>query len=148
MTDAVNKDPDPMDLALGAAIRIRRRIIGVTQEALAQKCGVTFQQVQKYESGQNRVSFSRLVRIAAALDCRVTELLAVLEVDETPNASVDLVATLSLPGAMDLLSAYDRMPTHARPHLVGLARAFSSKSDTADEPLETADNENVDDGVR
>ena len=51
-----------MDIALGAAVRIRRRTLGISQEALAEQCGVSFQQVQKYENGANRISFSRLVR--------------------------------------------------------------------------------------
>ena len=59
-----NKTPDPMDVALGAAVRIRRRTIGMSQEALAEQCGVSFQQIQKYEKGTNRVSASKLWDIA------------------------------------------------------------------------------------
>ena len=50
-----NKTPDPMDVALGAAVRIRRRTIGMSQEALAEQCGVSFQQIQQYENGANRI---------------------------------------------------------------------------------------------
>src|SRR5665213_254314 len=72
------KAPDPMDIALGAAVRLRRKTLGISQEALAEQCGISFQQIQKYENGANRISFSRLAQIAAALHCRVGDLIAVL----------------------------------------------------------------------
>ncbi|HUO98173.1 MAG TPA: helix-turn-helix transcriptional regulator [Rhizomicrobium sp.] len=56
---------------MGARIRRRRNEIGYSQEQLARRIGVSFQQVQKYELGTNRVSFSRLVEIAKALNCTV-----------------------------------------------------------------------------
>lgn len=60
--------PDPIDAHVGQVIRLRRRIHGTSQAQLAQACGVTFQQVQKYERGQNRVSASMLAKISLALD--------------------------------------------------------------------------------
>ena len=79
MSEVSTKAPDPMDIALGAAVRIRRRTIGMSQEALADQCGVSFQQIQKYENGANRISFSRLVQISRALRCRVTERVEVVD---------------------------------------------------------------------
>ncbi len=67
------------DVALGALIRQRRKAAGVSQSALALIVGVSFQQVQKYELGSNRVAFSRLVEVARALDCSILELIADLE---------------------------------------------------------------------
>ena len=61
--------PNALDIALGNRIRQRRKGLGVSQTTLAEAIGLTFQQVQKYERGFNRVSFSRLVDIAHALDC-------------------------------------------------------------------------------
>ncbi|MGB8601547.1 MAG: helix-turn-helix transcriptional regulator, partial [Rhizomicrobium sp.] len=66
--------PHPLDIALGSRIRLRRRELGMSQEQLARQIGITFQQVQKYEHGANRVSFSRLVEIAQALRCGVVDL--------------------------------------------------------------------------
>ena len=86
MAEVSNKSPDPLDVALGASVRIRRRSIGMSQEALAEQCGVSFQQIQKYENGANRISFSRLVQIARALKCRVTDLMDVLD---TPAGAYD-----------------------------------------------------------
>ncbi len=58
----------PVDVHVGARIRQRRFLLGMTQQALASRLGVTFQQVQKYEVGANRVSASRLWEIARLLD--------------------------------------------------------------------------------
>ncbi len=62
-----DRSPNPVDLHVGARIRMRRRMQGVSQEKLADALGLTFQQVQKYERGANRVSASKLYEIAAAL---------------------------------------------------------------------------------
>ncbi len=69
-----NGSPNPLDIALGSRIRLRRRELGYSQEQLAREVGITFQQVQKYEHGTNRVSFSRLVEIAQALNCGVVDI--------------------------------------------------------------------------
>lgn len=61
----------PVDIHVGARIRARRQKIGMTQQALAEKVGVKFQQIQKYETGINRVSASRLWGIAKALGVSV-----------------------------------------------------------------------------
>ncbi|KIQ05639.1 hypothetical protein RU07_01700 [Agrobacterium tumefaciens] len=59
--------PKPVDVEVGARIRSRRRIIGLSQEKLGKALGVTFQQIQKYEKGTNRVGASRLQVIASVL---------------------------------------------------------------------------------
>jgi transcriptional regulator with XRE-family HTH domain len=63
--------PNPIDVHVGARIRLRRTLLGISQSALAEAIGLTFQQVQKYEKGMNRVSSSRLVDMANALDVAV-----------------------------------------------------------------------------
>lgn len=64
--------PDPVDLYVGARIRMRRKLLGVSQEGLAEQLGLTFQQVQKYERGANRVSASKLHAISRALDAPIS----------------------------------------------------------------------------
>ena len=59
--------PNPIDVHVGSRIRLRRTLLGMSQERLAEAIGLTFQQVQKYERGANRVSASKLWEIAAAL---------------------------------------------------------------------------------
>src|SRR5215831_16488651 len=70
------KSPDAYDAVVGRNIRFTRLAKGLPQSGLARGLGVTFQQVQKYESGTNRVGVGRLVRIAQALDVPVMALLA------------------------------------------------------------------------
>ena len=118
-----------MDIALGAAVRIRRRTIGISQEALAEQCGVSFQQIQKYENGANRISFSRLVQIARALKCRVVDLMDVLDApDRDAAGDLDLLTRIRTPGALELLSAYERMAPEARASLVTLLRALNPQA--------------------
>ena len=59
--------PNPVDLHVGARIRMRRRELGLSQETLAEAIGITFQQLQKYERGANRISASRLYALALVL---------------------------------------------------------------------------------
>jgi transcriptional regulator with XRE-family HTH domain len=117
-----------MDVALGAAVRIRRRTIGISQEALAEQCGVSFQQIQKYENGANRISFSRLVQIARALQCRVVDLMDVLDgPDRETTGDLDLLTRMRTPGALELLAAYEQMAPEARTSLVSLLRAVTNQ---------------------
>lgn len=67
MTDETSRSPNPIDVHVGRRVRQRRKAMGVTQERLADDLGLTFQQVQKYERGANRVSASKLYEIAVAL---------------------------------------------------------------------------------
>jgi len=66
------KSPLPTDVHVGRRVRMRRLMMGITQEKLADRVGLTFQQIQKYESGKNRVSASRLQQFAAILQVPVS----------------------------------------------------------------------------
>jgi transcriptional regulator with XRE-family HTH domain len=68
---ATVKDPQPVDRHVGARVRMRRMMVGMSQEKLGDACGITFQQVQKYEKGTNRMGASRLHQIARVLDVPV-----------------------------------------------------------------------------
>jgi transcriptional regulator with XRE-family HTH domain len=127
MTDFSTKAPDPMDVALGAAVRIRRRSLGISQEALAEQCGVSFQQIQKYENGVNRVSFSRLMQIARALQCRVADLMDVLDAPDGQVAGdLDILTRMRTPWALELLSAYDQLSPATRNSLLALLRSLAT----------------------
>ena len=67
----MTKSPNPIDIHVGSRIRLRRMMIGMSQETLGAKLDLTFQQVQKYEKGANRVGASRLFTIASILDVPV-----------------------------------------------------------------------------
>ena len=66
-----DRSPNPIDVHVGDRIRRRRRALGVSQDRLADQLGLTFQQVQKYERGANRVSASKLYQIASALQASI-----------------------------------------------------------------------------
>ncbi|MGE4526804.1 MAG: helix-turn-helix domain-containing protein [Rhodospirillaceae bacterium] len=87
----------PVDLHVGARIREMRQALHMTQEELAAACGVTFQQIQKYERGFNRVSCSRLVEIAAALSVHPAWFFDGLDLPSatTPTPEEVLMARLS-----------------------------------------------------
>ena len=91
---------DPVDVAIGARIRTRREAARMTQAELAKHAGVTFQQVQKYERGQNRVAAARLLQIAEALRTTGADLLGELD-DGGPDG-----LALATPGANALLTAF------------------------------------------
>jgi transcriptional regulator with XRE-family HTH domain len=67
----MKRSPDPVDKRVGARVRMRRLMLGMSQEALAHQLGITFQQVQKYEKGSNRISASRLQHIAQIMQVPV-----------------------------------------------------------------------------
>ena len=114
--------PHRLDIALGVNIRQRRKELGVSQTALAEAVGLTFQQIQKYERGFNRVSFSRLVDIAHALDCRAIDLIGDLDDADAPGPLVRReTANLREPGATELLAAYAQTPPALRRALLKLA---------------------------
>jgi transcriptional regulator with XRE-family HTH domain len=88
---------------VGARIRIRRKTLGLSQSDLGDKIGVSFQQVQKYERGANRVSASALASIAKALECSPA---ALFGSDVDGAVDTELLTLLSEDGAVDLLRAY------------------------------------------
>jgi transcriptional regulator with XRE-family HTH domain len=104
---------DALDIAIGARVRERRRAIRMSQSALAKQLGVTFQQVQKYERGTNRISGSTLVRIAAALRVGVANL-----VDEEPDP---------LPAdARELLDVFTKIRgKHGRAAVIAMAKILA-----------------------
>ncbi|HEX5378367.1 MAG TPA: helix-turn-helix transcriptional regulator [Phenylobacterium sp.] len=119
--------PDPVDLAIGARVRLRRKSLNLSQGALAARIGVTFQQVQKYERGANRISGSMLVAVAAALDTSVGWLVG--EEGGGGGEAEALLRSLSAPGAQELLEAFaeiERAP--ARHALIALAREMAKTS--------------------
>ena len=65
------KRPNPTDVYVGSRVRMRRKMLGLSQEKLGEKLGITFQQIQKYEKGTNRVGASRLQAMATALEVPV-----------------------------------------------------------------------------
>lgn len=70
----MTSEPDVIDVVVGKNLRTYRKMAGMTQKSLADELGITFQQLQKYEKGTNRVSASRMYRIALALKIKIPQL--------------------------------------------------------------------------
>jgi len=105
------KSPDHVDIEVGQRIRIYRKAKGLSQTTLADQLGVTFQQVQKYENGTNRIGAGRLMRIAQVLGVPVTTLLGVNDTTEIKSSARRKVASslklLTLSSALRLLRSYE-----------------------------------------
>ena len=69
---ANKKQPNPIDIHVGSRVRLRRMMLGMSQEKLGEQLGITFQQIQKYEKGTNRIGASRLQHIARVLSVPVS----------------------------------------------------------------------------
>jgi len=69
---AEKKKPNPIDIHVGSRVRLRRTMLGMSQEKLGEHLGITFQQIQKYEKGANRIGASRLQEIARVLNTPVS----------------------------------------------------------------------------
>jgi transcriptional regulator with XRE-family HTH domain len=120
--------PDPIDVAVGTRIRVQRRHMKISQDELAQALGLTFQQVQKYERGANRVSASMLVRIAARLQTTVGSLVGE---DVVAEQDVAMLTALSTPGAIDLLRAYGQATPKGRKTILTVAKTLVEPDETA-----------------
>jgi transcriptional regulator with XRE-family HTH domain len=122
---------NPLDVALGARIRVRRKSLGLSQDDLAVQVGLTFQQIQKYERGANRVSFSRLVEIARTLKCRVQDLIGDLDVEGEVSDQVAAEAVqLKETGALELIRAYSAIRSAGRRRIVvSLAQTLSKEDE-------------------
>jgi transcriptional regulator with XRE-family HTH domain len=118
--------PEPVDIAVGARIRLRRHALGMSQSTLANGLGLTFQQVQKYERGANRVSASRLVKVAAVLK---TSAAALIGEDGSDAIDPSVLVQFATPGAADLLKALSKIEDeNVRLALVVVAQAVAAGS--------------------
>ena len=124
------KRPDPVDVEVGHRIRIERLSRGLSQTALANQLGVTFQQVQKYEKGVNRVGAGRLTKIAEVLGVPVGTFFGGKEVLDGEGQAKDGEASplqlLTVSGAFRLLRAYaDIEDANLRRSIVDLVEQVS-----------------------
>jgi len=121
--------PQVVDVHVGKRIRQRRWLIGMTQQKLAELVGIKFQQIQKYETGANRVSASRLWDIAEAMGVPISFFFEGLKSKhESGIDSIDKLMPadlLSDKEAMDLVRSYYSIPENQRRRLFELARVLS-----------------------
>lgn len=121
--------PHPVDRHVGLRIRMRRKEMGVSQERLAEALGITFQQVQKYERGANRVSASKLWEIAAALKTPVAYFYDGLGDQDALAAQRDAAQDFMLSAeGIELMSCFPRIAEPAiRRKIVELVRVVADE---------------------
>src|ERR1044071_5970118 len=125
------KSPSPIDRHIGARIRARRTLIGMSQEKLGEALGLTFQQVQKYEKGTNRVGSGRLQEIGDILGVQVTYFFEGQDGERKTKEGSPIVQEieefLSQKDSIELLSAFNAITDmDMRRALINVARASAS----------------------
>lgn len=119
----------PVDVHVGKRVRHRRWMVGMTQQQLGDIVGIKFQQIQKYETGMNRISASRLWDIAQALDVSISFFFERFEgeasLPETAQAQDTRGDLLADKEALELVRSYYAIPEAQRRRLFDLARVLS-----------------------
>src|SRR5712671_6548057 len=112
--------PHPLDIAVGKRVRLRRLQLSMSQSELAEQLGVAFQQVQKYETGANRISCSKLTEMAKALDSPITFFFS----DENEHhAEMNLADNLNpayMKDGLRLITAFGQIEKKKRKKLLAL----------------------------
>lgn len=123
------KTPNRVDLHVGMRIRMRRKMLGVSQEALADELGLTFQQVQKYERGANRVSASKLYDTARALSTTVAWFFEGLAdtagEGDVPTGPDPMLVMMGAPYGAQIAGDFGRLSNLDRSIVAGLVRRFA-----------------------
>ncbi len=131
---ANKKQPNPVDMHVGGRVRLRRMMQGMSQEKLGESLGITFQQIQKYEKGTNRIGASRLQHIAQVLEVPVSFFF-----EDAPGASAESGFAEARPAAfvtdfltstegLQLNKAFVRIKdTKVRRRIVELVRAVAGE---------------------
>ena len=121
-----------VDVHVGKRIRHRRWMIGMTQQQLADKVGIKFQQIQKYECGANRISAARLWQLAEALETPIAYFYEGLaEALENPTPASGGGEVFSRKETLDLIQAYYQLEEHPRRRLLDLAKSLNAAPERA-----------------
>jgi transcriptional regulator with XRE-family HTH domain len=117
--------PHPVDVMVGKRVRLRRLQLSLSQTELAQKLGLTFQQVQKYEKGTNRVSCSRLYEISEVLDVPITFFFSEKGETKAEVAVAEQLEPSQLKDGLRLITAFGQIgETHTRKRLLALVESM------------------------
>lgn len=133
MTTSI-KSPDPVDEHVGSRVRMRRMVLGLSQEKLGDALGVTFQQVQKYERGTNRISASRLFQIASTLRVEPGFFFEGLTAEgKTEAEAITLHNLVSRPQARKILRIAEHLSDPALRALAEMATAIHKHLEAAEQ---------------
>lgn len=134
--------PNPIDVHVGGRVRLRRTLLGMSQEKLAQALGLTFQQIQKYERGANRIGSSRLFKLSQILDVPVSFFFDDMTADTATSGGATAPANapedasgpdaLTKRETLELVRAYYRIPDERlRRKVFELVKAAGPKDNDA-----------------
>jgi len=148
------QSPNPVDVHVGKRLRLRRTLLGYSQEKLGSLLGLTFQQVQKYERGTNRIGSSRLYKIASVLDVSVSYFFEGFEeASGAPGAPASGLAEESAGfesspmdrrETLELVRAYYRIEdSQVRRRIFELVKSLGGTRRNAEAPAETAESQAV-----
>ena len=128
----------PVDIYVGKRVRHRRWMVAMSQQQLAEKVGIKFQQIQKYEKGTNRIGASRLQHISTVLKAPVSFFFEDLpEGENTTVADINVLATRS-PGAMKLLQVFNSLDAQGQQGLLRIAETIDNLRAPNERVLEAA----------
>lgn len=116
--------PHPIDIHVGSRVRLRRTLLGLSQEKLGDSIGLTFQQVQKYERGANRIGSSRLYELSRVLDVPVSFFF-----DDAPDGDMPPVSPSAAPADRGLDATFEQ-DAMGRQETLDLIRAYYRIGDT------------------
>src|SRR5262249_30960378 len=119
---AGQKEPQPLDRQVGARVRAKRKLLKISQQDLAASIGVSFQQLQKYEKGRNRIGASRLQRVAEMLDVPVSYFFDECKIRGRDEIA-DFVGDVGVPR---LIRAWGRVPPKVKRSLVLLIERIAA----------------------
>ncbi len=133
---AADDAPDPVDISVGSRLRQRRTLLGMSQEKLGRAVGLTFQQIQKYERGVNRIGASRLLQLSRALAVPIAYFFEDVPAVKTKAAQAATAVNSGVTGdpfsrreTMDLVRAYYAISNpYVRKRVLDLVRALSRTS--------------------
>jgi transcriptional regulator with XRE-family HTH domain len=130
------KRPNPIDIYVGNRVRMRRKMIGLSQEKLGDKLGITFQQIQKYEKGTNRIGASRMHAMADALEVPISYFFPDTSTAEGSGMQEEgaafMMEFMSSGEGLELSRAFARIRnTRIRRKVVALVRALAEDSGPA-----------------
>ena len=128
------KMPNPIDVHVGSRLRMRRMLVGMSQEKLGESLDLTFQQIQKYEKGSNRISASRLYDMSRILDVPVqfffddmvrADAASIGKADK-PSGSFEMIEFLSSPDGAQLVRTFSEIESpEVRRNILDLVKSVS-----------------------
>ena len=135
---ANKKQPNPVDIHVGSRVRLRRMMLGMSQEKLGEQLGITFQQIQKYEKGTNRIGASRLQHISTVLSVPVSFFFE--DAPGTPGAAAGMAEARPASYMTDFLSSSEGIQLNKafvrikdsklRRRIIDLVRAIAGEEDS------------------